>query len=264
MKNRFREVFSIRFLIQGNDLRMKYLCQKLIAKGFEAEEFREFPAEPVYFIASPGKNPEQLIELIKGLAPGSILLGAQKSKNLYEQAEISGVKFLNIMEDEAFAVQNAVPTAEGALSVILANTECVLRGLDVAITGYGRIGKVLAPMLKCLGANVHVIARNPVDRAWAMGLKTCDLNAMQEELRSCKVLINTVPSQIIDENALRTMPKGSLLIELASPPYGFDVKAAEALGHKAVMAQALPAKSAPESAADYLADAVLRLIFGYG
>ena len=248
------------FLIQESDLRMKYLRQKLNNKGYEAREFTAVPKEPAILIISPGKKPDQLIEIMKELAPGSVLVGAQSSDALKEQASLCGVQYLNLMEDEAFAVQNAIPTAEGALSIILSNTECVLRGMDIAIVGFGRIGRVLSQMLYLLGANVHVIARNPIDRAWATGFSTCDLKAMPEELKICKVLVNTVPAQIIGKNALQALPEKSLLIELASTPYGFDGDTARELGHMVILAQALPAKVAPDSASDYMAEAVLRLI----
>lgn len=251
------------FLIQESDLRMKYLRKKLNHKGYEAREFTAVPKEPAILIVSPGKKPEQLIEIMKELAPGSVLIGAQVSDGLNEQASLFGVQYHNIMEDEAFAVQNAIPTAEGALSIILTNTECVLRGMDIAVVGFGRIGKMLAQMLYLLGANVHVVARNPVDRAWATGFHTCDLKAMPEELQVCKVLVNTVPAQIIGKNALQALPPKTLLIELASMPYGFDGDMATELGHQVIIAQALPAKVAPDSASGYMAEAVLRLISQY-
>lgn len=53
-------------------------------------------------------------------------------------------------------------------------------GMHVAITGFGRIGRILAKMLHSLGASVHVIARNPIDRAWAMGYESCGLEDMKE------------------------------------------------------------------------------------
>jgi dipicolinate synthase subunit A len=239
---------------------MKYLRQKLAVMGFQADEMTDAADQPAVFIVSPGKKPDQLTELMKKLAPGSVLIGGQTGSELYEQAERHGIKYANIMEDEAFAVQNSVPTAEGAVSLIISNTECVLRGMDIAITGFGRIGKVLSQMLYHLGANVHVIARNPVDRAWAVGFHVSGLDALREELKLCGVLVNTVPAPIIGRDALMAMKKNSLLIELASFPYGFDQKIAEELGHRVIPAQGLPAKSAPESAAEYMAEAVLRLV----
>lgn len=238
---------------------MKYLGQKLNQNGYKAKELNEIPESPAVFIVSPGKKPDQLAELVKELPPGSVLVGGQTGEELTAQAQKRGVRYVNIMEDEAFSVQNAVPTAEGALALILSNTEYVLRGTDAAITGFGRIGKILSQMLHHMGAAVHVIARNPVDRAWAMGFHVCELAAMRDELRGCRILVNTVPAQIIGINELQAMQPNSLLIELASFPYGFDARLAEEMGHRVIMAQALPAKTAPESAAEYMAEAVMRI-----
>lgn len=250
---------KIVFYIEQNDLRMKYLSEILTSKHYETQPFYIMPDYPFCLIVSPAKKVEQLLEIINKMPPESILIGGQNSEYVKPYSEKNNITYIEITKDEAFAVQNAVPTAEGTISLILSNTESTIQGMDIAITGYGRIGKILAPMLKALGANVHIIARNPVQRAWAMEYKTSDLQNIKKELSTCKVLVNTVPEQIIDKATLEALPPHSLILELASYPFGYNAEIAQELGHNCILASGLPSKIAPYSAAEYMADAVLRL-----
>lgn len=55
-------------------------------------------------------------------------------------------------------------------------------------------------------------------------------------------------------------PAGTLLLELASPPGGFDRNLAENIGLKTVAAPGLPGKCAPYTAAELLRDTVYDII----
>lgn len=238
---------------------MKYLSGLLTENGYAPKALRDIPIGPACLIVSPAEKPDALLGYISRLAPGSILIGGQKAGQIFESAHERGIKYVNLAADEAFSVHNAVPTAEGALELILANTPQVIRGQRIAIVGFGRIGKLLSNMLFLLGANVHVAARNPVSRAWALGLSVTSVRGMAEEFRQCSVLVNTVPAQIIGPPVLKALAENSLIIELASPPYGFDSQLAEELGHRVIMAPGLPSKAAPYSAAQFMLEAVIRL-----
>lgn len=240
---------------------MKYLSGILLDRGHSVKGF-DSPADgPVCLIVSPGKTPDMLVGLIKRLPPGSVLIGGQRGRLVYDSAKERSIRYIDIAADEAFAVKNAVPTAEGALMLILENSDQTIMGMRVAITGFGRIGRILAKMLHSLGARVHIIARNPIDRAWAMGYESCGgLEDMKEAFSRCATVVNTVPSPIIGRDELDALSSGSLIIELASHPYGFDVDTARELGHRVIAAPGLPSKTAPYSAAEFMADAIERLI----
>lgn len=255
-----RGCVSIDFFIEKSDQRMKYLSGILSGRGYPVKGFDSSADGPVCLIVSPGKTPDMLVGLIERLSPGSVLIGGQRSGLVYDSAKEHSIRYINIAADEAFAVKNAVPTAEGALMLILENSDRTVMGMHVAITGFGRIGRILAKMLHSLGASVHVIARNPIDRAWAMGYESCGLEDMKEVFFRCAAVVNTVPAPIIGRDELDALERGSLIIELASHPYGFDADMAKELGHRAIVAPGLPAKTAPCSAAEFMADAIERLI----
>ena len=54
--------------------------------------------------------------------------------------------------------------------------------------------------------------------------------------------------------------RAATLIELASPPYGFDAEAAARLGLALTVASGLPGKTAPESAAAAIRDTIYHIL----
>ena len=62
-------------------------------------------------------------------------------------------------------------------------------------------------------------------------------------------MINTVPARVLSDALLCCLPGDALLLELASPPGGFDPQLAQNIGLRALAAPGLPGRSAPASAA---------------
>lgn len=72
--------------------------------------------------------------------------------------------------------------------------------------------------------------------------------------------MNTIPFPVLDQAHLAVMPKGSLVIDLASLPGGTDFEAAEHLGIHAIHALSLPARCAPVTAGEFVVRAVLAML----
>lgn len=163
---------------------------------------------------------------------------------------------------ETFAIRNAALTAEGALAVAIRETRFALNGSRVLITGFGRIGKLLAPPLRALGADVTVLARKETDRAWAvsMGLRAAPFDDLADLAPTADLIFNTVPAPVIGRPVLSVMRRSALIVELASLPGGVDLRAAAEYGVNLVTALGLPGKYAPESAGRIIADQVAGLL----
>ena len=127
----------------------------------------------------------------------------------------------------------------------------VLNDSNILILGFGRIGKVLAKMLNAIGANVYCEARKNEDLAWikTYGYNVVKLSNLNENLKNKDIIINTIPSIILNEEKLKLLDKNSLVIDLASKPGGVDYEKVSNIGVKVIWALALPGKVAPYSAA---------------
>lgn len=163
---------------------------------------------------------------------------------------------------ERVKMKNAVPTAEGALRIAMENCDFTINGSKCLVTGYGRIGKVLAKLLIALGADVTVSARKESDRALArvMGAKALDTSKISDSISTYDIIFNTIPKTIINSEMLGKIDKSVLLIDLASKPYGIDMAAAKALGRRVVIASGLPGRFSPASSAKILKDAIIDIL----
>ena len=169
-----------------------------------------------------------------------------------------GVVLTDLLTMEELAVKNAALTAEGALSVLIQETDHCLMGESILIIGAGRIGKLLGLRLRALGAKVTVSARKDSDLAWcrALCLGVADTREMELILPRFSCVVNTVPSPVLSGDRLERLPQGTIILELASKPGGVDLAAAEKCGVRVVNAGGLPGKTAPKSAAEAIVDTI--------
>ncbi len=85
-------------------------------------------------------------EILPSLKNKKLIVGAI-NKELLEIANESKVEVTDILENEALAILNAIPTAEGAIQIAMEESEKTLHNSKILILGFGRIGKILAKML---------------------------------------------------------------------------------------------------------------------
>ena len=171
----------------------------------------------------------------------------------------NGITAFDYYESEEFAIANAIPTAEGAIEIAMRELPVTLNGSRTLVIGYGRIGKVLSQLLKSIGADVTVSARKPYDIAWinAGGYRAANTGRLCEALeKKFDVIFNTVPHKVLDKAALSKLPKGTLIIDLASKPGGVDTAEAKRLSLRVIWALSLPGKVAPVTSGEIIADTV--------
>ena len=168
---------------------------------------------------------------------------------------------IDYCKDDSYALLNAIPTAEGAISFAIENTDRTLFSSRVLVIGYGRTGKILADRLKALGANVTVSARKQKDFALisAAGMKYRHSSLLDTEELCYDIIFNTVDFFVLNQN-LENL-KDTLLIDLSSKG-GFDLDKAKKLGISASFLPGIPGKTAPVSAGEILSNTVINLMKG--
>ena len=172
--------------------------------------------------------------------------------------EWQALRMLDYAAAPEFAMRNAIPTAEGAIQLALAESDRTLCGARCLVTGDGRIGRVLARLLAAFGADVTVAARKSADLAEIEGhgwraVETERIGASG----SYDLIFNTVPAQILDADALAHCASDAIVIELASAPYGVDFDAAKRLNIPVIPAPGLPGKTAPRTAGAIIRSVIL-------
>ena len=184
-------------------------------------------------------------------APGEALFFAgavsDKARSLAKEYSI---EIKDLLDDECLTEKNAYSTAEGAIMLVMQNSEKTVRDNRFLVCGYGRIGSYTSRLLKNFGADVTVYARREISRvkAESEGLKSIAPGELKDNVGKYDFIINTVPSNIFTETELSEMSSEQIYIELASAPYGIDRKLMQKYNTETVNGSSLPSKYCPRSA----------------
>ena len=198
-------------------------------------------------------------ETFRSLKAGSrVFVGMSNSfeKNFFSELKLNVTDYF---ESDEIQIENAVPTAEGAIELFLRNEPITLMDSRVVVIGYGRIGAALSKRLRLLGADVTVSARSEKDLALAHtdGVRGIHLQKFLKEPGRPDCIFNTVPARIFDRSFAEKICD-ALFIDLASKPFGVTEDAVAAMGEKYIRGSSLPGKTAPVTAGRIIARSILK------
>ena len=191
-----------------------------------------------------------LPEVLDLLSPRQFLCGGRVDPAVQELARARDLTIHDYFAREELTVANAVPTAEGAVQLAMEHLPITVHGSRTLILGFGRVGRLTAQRFHALGAQVTVAARNYDQLAWAqaMGFGVERLDHLSGWLCGYDLVINTIPSRVLERRELEDLKPACLILDLASKPGGVDLGAAGELGLTVIWALSLPGKVAPVTA----------------
>ncbi|WP_190814340.1 dipicolinate synthase subunit DpsA [Saccharopolyspora pogona] len=180
------------------------------------------------------------VPLLQGMRPNATIILGWADEKLSTAAENCGIALSEYESDTELMLLRGPAIVEGALQAAIENTEITLHNARIGVIGHGNIGRLLARTLVLLGGRVQVFARNPVQRADAAsaGADSHPLEDLDERIGQLDMVFSTVPTRVLTGDLLERMRPG-LVMDLAAPPGGIDLEAAERLGHSAVWARGL-------------------------
>ena len=201
-------------------------------------------------------------DLFKIITPQQKFMAGVIKPEMLKMADKYNIQVIDLLKREDLLVRNAIPTAEGAIKIAIEETDITLHGNNMMIIGYGRIGKILANMLKGIGAKVTaVVNRDSVAaQAESDGHKAVYFEDMNKHLKNASVIFNTVPKILLNKSNMEHITNGTLIIDLASPPYGVDINDSRDLGLKVLYTNSLPGKIAPHTTASYILATIKRIL----
>lgn len=214
-------------------------------------------------INSPyAKEPMIIDDFLSEINPSVLVFGGQIQPNLQKALEDNHIAYRDYLKREELSIKNAVPTAEGAIEIAIAETPFTIHGSKSLVLGYGKIGKILSKDLYALGAQTYVEARKYADLAMieGHGYEPLPLDNLKEHIHEFDIIFNTIPSLILDDEILTKVKKDALIIDLASKPGGIDFDAAKSYGLKVIWALSLPGKIAPVSSGAIIKDTIMNII----
>lgn len=206
----------------------------------------------------------KISDIAENIKNSALILGGRINKVVYDA--FSENKCIDYYQREELMIKNAVPTAEGAIEIAMAETGITLCKSKCLVVGFGRIGKVLSKMLKSLGADTYVSARKHSDLAWidVYGYNAIHNNSIIDDVNNFDIIFNTVPSMIFKEDILKRINPECVIIDLASKPGGIDFEKASDLGLKVIWALSLPGKVAPITSGKIIKDTIVNIFLEEG
>lgn len=160
---------------------------------------------------------------------------------------------VDFLQDPYYLAENAAITASCALKIIRQRPRSEIRGQQVLIIGWGRIGKCLCHLLEKEDAAVTVAVRKASDRAMirALGFRGISISDAASESGRYDVIMNTVPEMVLPNIDSK---QDAILLELASKP-GMS-------GEHIQDCRGLPGKMAPAQSGQLIAETFIRLSLG--
>lgn len=269
-------------IIIGGDKRQEYIYSVLSEDGYDCEiinkstdNIEDCLAKKRYVIlpvpaSKDGKNIYcsnkdfiiEYSELGKILTDKHIVFGVGLPKELIYQMNRNNTVYYDLNNNEDLLVYNAFLTAQGALKLLLDNTEKDINSRKVIVTGFGRIGKALAILLKGLNMKITVCVRKDSQQNLAgyLGLRGIKYDTLKDEISDADFIFNTVPEQVFNTECISRIKKNAVYFELASAPFGADKSQLTAYKVKRVDAGSLPGRYTPYSAGEKIARILENLI----
>ena len=234
-------IFLSRYLFYAdeNAPAIHYAADELRRIGFD---FAKEPCRDVthLILPVPTKDNVRLQQILQKLSTDVCIIGG----NL---PELPGYRSHDLLKDDVYVAENAYITAHCAVRLLLNRLPVTLRGCNILVIGWGRIGKCLSTLLKNLEARVTVAARKESDRAILAALGYDSIKTDHIHTEDYRVIINTVPIML-----LPSIPNSCLKIDLASSP-GLG-------GEDVIHARGLPGKDAPEASGNLISNRILYII----
>ena len=260
-------------IVLTSDKRQEKLAALLegecVSYAWEEDTREKEACEKIYVLPIPVTKLDKNMEIKEKLKQELIKMSREKnvrlkvfggvfSKEWRMFLEEHQIPYWDFMKLPEVVEGNGWITAEATIAEVLQHGEYSLYGQKVLVTGYGCCGEKIAKLFGRLGANVVVVARRAEVRELAQkdGFDAIDFDEMPRTLVDTYTVINTVPSLVLTEDCIRRMPRGSLIVDIASRPGGTDFEAALKYGVKAKLALGLPGIYTTSSSALLLKNAI--------
>ena len=271
----------MKLLIAGGDMRYAYAACLAARRGLNVESIGlENSGLPVprgsldavsradaVLMPNPWRAAFPVTYAAQPVQPSEIIarLGAQTALIL---PDVIGMppdfprRIVNLSQDEGYLLRNARLTAEGAIHAAMSSVPFALEGAEALVIGYGRIARRLTALLLALGCPVTVAARREeaLRLAASEGAASCPLDHLPGVIGRFRLIFSTPPAAVLDDRLLQGVSREALLMDLASPPFGFSLTRALELGRHAARENNLPGRYCPESAGAILLDALLAAV----
>ena len=190
-----------------------------------------------------------------------IVFSGLRSAYILQECASRGLEYHAMLQDKAITVKNAVPTSEGVIAYLVTNRTETLAGSRMLVIGYGVCGRDLSKRLAALGVDVYALVRTREKEAMAYADGITPIFLRDITQIEFDTIINTVPATVLTDEMLE-MKRGSIFVDIASKPYGFNMDLAKSLNEKSTLLPGIPGKYAIKTSGEILGEYIINILRG--
>lgn len=246
-----------RFIICKKHLKKKKVITYLINKKSDLEN-----TENPKIIVLPIQGINIITDLYKTIFEeysDCIFIVYNVTEDMKKYIDKYKLKTLNLSQISMFSKLNNVATAEATLKDIVEKIAKNFSDIRVAILGYGKCGKEVYELYKRLNMNVDVYVRREEVKN-SIGKNGFLLKKLEENIAKYDLIVNTIPANVIDDSLLHNVSINTVLLDLASSPYGWNHELAKYLGLYSYILKGLPSIYRYETIGETLSIIVLECL----
>lgn len=280
-------------LFLGGDSRQEFAASLLNQNNIDAKSYIRFNLDNTIIaqikksdyiilplpISKDGKNINMnstdkekvcITDILEFVNTDSMFLGGKIDDNIKKELAKREIRYIDYFDIEPFQINNALLSAEGAIYYAKQRISKSIYGSKVAVLGFGRIGKILSYLLHSHGALITVCARKDEDYTWSRIIgfngvkmrKTGNRNDLNLKCHEYDIIFNTIPHWIMDEEFVSNLSPQTIIIDLASYPFGIDESLVKKYKLNYYHELAIPGRYAPRSAGELVGKTILNIIQG--
>lgn len=270
------------FFVAGGDERLRWMEHILSGQGYSVFSFTEtasvlpeseikeaavilgpipFTRDGIHLFQPPLYGAEISL-LLSRLISGQYLFGGGLPGPVKEFCDKNGILWKDFMDMEEIALENAIATAEGAISLAVSSCPVNLHRRRCLVLGYGRCGQALADRLRGMFADVTVCEIDPLRLTIAKirGFEAVNPQNLEVSLSSAEFIFNTVPAPVLTDSLPAVISGDAVLFELASGSGCVSEEACRQAGLRRISCPGLPGRFSPKASAHILCRAVLQVL----
>lgn len=193
-------------------------------------------------------------EVFRHLSQDCYVFTISENKYLRFLESQNDFHYVSLMNETEFLKINTIMTIEGLLSYLIEKIKKPLYESHVMILGYGHCAKLLAKDLSKLNSEITIALRKQEmkDEIEGQGYHYQPLNDMKFD--DIDMIINTIPYPVVDEKYLKKIDQKTLIIDIASYPYGIDHHNAIKQGLDCYIVPAIPSRYFSQYSAQCIVD----------
>lgn len=213
------------------------------------------------FQAKADSQSFSLNDLWKTLTPNHKFINYTLPEEYRKTLQNIGCENLTFGNDPFFQSKNAELTAEGLLAEVIRCTPFALSSTNILLLGYGCCGKAIGKLFRPLCRNIYLIEQDAAKRndAKKYGLSPVNAKRFVHIQQDCQVIINTVPTAILNTMQLSQMHSSCHIFDIASAPFGFPADTTEQCLLPYYRIPGIPGRFSPVTAGELIGRTIERM-----